>query len=69
MNETTTLVGAKVAKLHLGPEGRELLAQILDGALTDAFYTILLGLALLMNVSMRRFYVSPTRTTGLLTSI
>jgi rod shape determining protein RodA len=28
--------------------------------------TILLGIGLLMNVSMRRFYVPPTRTTGLL---
>jgi rod shape determining protein RodA len=31
--------------------------------------TIMLGIGLLMNVSMRRFYVSPARTTGLLTSI
>lgn len=31
--------------------------------------TIMMGIGLLMNVSMRRFYVSPTRTTGLLTSI
>jgi rod shape determining protein RodA len=31
--------------------------------------TIMLGIGLLMNVSMRRFYISPARTTGLLTSI
>ena len=31
--------------------------------------TVMLGLGLLMNVSMRRFYVSPARTTGLLTSV
>ncbi len=31
--------------------------------------TIMMGIGLLMNVSMRRFYVSPARTTGLLTSI
>jgi rod shape determining protein RodA len=28
--------------------------------------TIMLGIGLLMNVSMRRFWVSPGRTTGLL---
>ena len=31
--------------------------------------TIMIGIGLLMNVSMRRYYVSPTRTTGLLTSM
>jgi rod shape determining protein RodA len=31
--------------------------------------TIMMGIGLLMNVSMRRFYVSPARTTGLLTSV
>jgi rod shape determining protein RodA len=31
--------------------------------------TIMLGIGLLMNVSMRRFYVSPARTTGLLSSL
>lgn len=31
--------------------------------------TIMIGIGLLMNVSMRRYYVSPARTTGLLTSI
>jgi rod shape determining protein RodA len=31
--------------------------------------TIMMGIGLLMNVSMRRFYVSPTRTTGLLSSV
>jgi len=31
--------------------------------------TIMIGIGLLMNVSMRRYYVSPTRTTGLLTSV
>ena len=31
--------------------------------------TIMMGIGLLMNVSMRRYYVSPARTTGLLTSI
>jgi rod shape determining protein RodA len=31
--------------------------------------TIMIGIGLLMNVSMRRYYVSPARTTGLLTNI
>jgi rod shape determining protein RodA len=31
--------------------------------------TIMIGIGLLMNVSMRRYYVSPSRTTGLLTSM
>ena len=31
--------------------------------------TIMIGIGLLMNVSMRRYYVSPARTTGLLTSM
>jgi rod shape determining protein RodA len=31
--------------------------------------TIMMGIGLLMNVSMRRYYVSPARTTGLLTSM
>jgi rod shape determining protein RodA len=31
--------------------------------------TIMMGIGLLMNVSMRRYYVSPSRTTGLLTSM
>jgi rod shape determining protein RodA len=31
--------------------------------------TVMMGIGLLMNVSMRRFYVSPSRTTGLLTSL
>lgn len=31
--------------------------------------TIMMGIGLLMNVSMRRFYVSPTRTTGLLSGL
>lgn len=31
--------------------------------------TVLIGIGLLMNVSMRRYYVSPTRTTGLLSSV
>lgn len=31
--------------------------------------TIMMGIGLLMNVSMRRFYVSPARTSGLLTSM
>jgi rod shape determining protein RodA len=31
--------------------------------------TIMIGIGLLMNVSMRRYYVSPARTTGLLSSI
>jgi rod shape determining protein RodA len=31
--------------------------------------TVMMGIGLLMNVSMRRFYVSPARTTGLLTSM
>ena len=31
--------------------------------------TIMIGIGLLMNVSMRRYYVSPARTTGLLTSL
>ncbi len=31
--------------------------------------TIMIGIGLLMNVSMRRYYVSPGRTTGLLTSM
>jgi rod shape determining protein RodA len=31
--------------------------------------TVMMGIGLLMNVSMRRFYVSPARTTGLLTSL
>jgi rod shape determining protein RodA len=31
--------------------------------------TVLIGIGLLMNVSMRRYYVSPSRTTGLLTSM
>jgi rod shape determining protein RodA len=31
--------------------------------------TIMIGIGLLMNVSMRRFYVSPSRTTGLLQSL
>jgi len=30
---------------------------------------IMIGIGLLMNVSMRRYYVSPARTTGLLTSM
>jgi rod shape determining protein RodA len=31
--------------------------------------TVMMGIGLLMNVSMRRYYVSPARTTGLLTNI
>ncbi|MBX3188211.1 MAG: rod shape-determining protein RodA [Labilithrix sp.] len=31
--------------------------------------TVMIGIGLLMNVSMRRFYVSPSRTTGLLQSM
>ena len=31
--------------------------------------TVMIGIGLLMNVSMRRYYVSPARTTGLLTSM
>jgi rod shape determining protein RodA len=31
--------------------------------------TVMMGIGLLMNVSMRRYYVSPARTTGLLTSL
>jgi rod shape determining protein RodA len=31
--------------------------------------TVMMGIGLLMNVSMRRFYVSPARTTGLLSSL
>jgi len=31
--------------------------------------TIMMGIGLLMNVSMRRFYLSPARTTGLLTGL
>jgi rod shape determining protein RodA len=31
--------------------------------------TVMIGIGLLMNVSMRRFYVSPSRTTGLLQSL
>jgi rod shape determining protein RodA len=31
--------------------------------------TVMLGIGLLMNVSMRRYYVSPARTTSLLTSV
>lgn len=31
--------------------------------------TIMIGIGLLMNVSMRRYYVSPTRSTGLLTGL
>ncbi len=41
---TQSAVGAKVAELRLTPDKQELLAEILDGVLTDAFYTILLGL-------------------------
>jgi hypothetical protein len=43
-NGTGTAVAGKIGELQLGPEKRELLSQILDGVLTDAFYTILLGL-------------------------
>src|SRR5262245_41596180 len=39
-----TAVAGKIGELHLAPEKQELLSQILDGVLTDAFYTILLGL-------------------------
>ena len=41
---TGTAVAGKIGELGLAPEKRELLSQILDGVLTDAFYTILLGL-------------------------
>ncbi len=34
----------KIAQLQLEPDKLKLLSQILDGVLTDAFYTVLLGL-------------------------
>jgi hypothetical protein len=44
-DETTdTEVGAKIRDLHLDEPKLAALRQILDGVLTDAFYTLLLGL-------------------------
>jgi len=39
-----THVGVLIASLELSPEKTKVLHDILDGVLTDAFYTILLGL-------------------------
>lgn len=40
----TTAVAQKIAGLQLSAEQREVLREIIDGALTDMCYTILLGL-------------------------
>ena len=40
--------------------------QLLTGLLMTVVMTVLLGVGLVMNVSMRRFYASPSRTTQLL---
>lgn len=42
--DSGTLVGQQIADLQLPAEQRELLRAIIDGALTDICYTILLGL-------------------------
>ena len=39
-----TEVARKIAELALPPEKQHILVEIIDGALTDAFYSILLGL-------------------------
>ena len=43
-SDPRTVVGEQIASLQLSAEQRELLRQIVDGALTDMCYTILLGL-------------------------
>jgi len=40
----TTTVGQKIASLEVGSSQKARLAEILDDVLTDAFYTVLLGL-------------------------
>jgi hypothetical protein len=44
LNRSGTSVASKIAQLQLEPDKLKLLSQILDGVLTDAFYTVLLGL-------------------------
>jgi hypothetical protein len=44
LNQRDTAVGKKIAELRLSPEQRRVLVEILDGALTDAYYGILLAL-------------------------
>ena len=44
LNGAGTSVGSQIARLQLEPDKLKLLSQILDGVLTDAFYTLLLGL-------------------------
>ena len=43
-SDAGTIVGQQVASLQLSAEQREVLRRIIDGALTDMCYTILLGL-------------------------
>lgn len=44
LKETGTAVGKNIAELGLSPGQQQLLVEILDGALTDAYYGVLLGL-------------------------
>jgi hypothetical protein len=44
LNGAGTSVASKITQLQLEPDKLKLLSQILDGVLTDAFYTVLLGL-------------------------
>jgi hypothetical protein len=41
---SNTLVSGKIALLNLGPEQKKTMKEIVDTILTDAFYSILLGL-------------------------
>ena len=41
---TKTDVGAQIKAMNLSPKQRKAMAAVLDGVLTDAFYTVLLAL-------------------------
>lgn len=49
-NDNSTHVAGLISRLNLDEAGKATMQKILDGALTDAFYTVLLGLDGVANI-------------------